>query len=166
MDESERGKWKALLKKNEFFSVFTSGELDEFLKSGQASKFRMHEYLVKENTDAKKFYVILKGKVDIVKEIAIKGKTQISSLEAGYVVGEIAMLLNEKRTATVITGEETFVFSIEADKIDNLPIETQAKLYKQLAIFLSKKLKSLSKASAEQLIGMSEWYQGPGKYGT
>jgi len=166
MDQVEQSKWKTLLKTNDFFGVFSDEELDQFLNVGHASRYRMHEYIVKENTQAKKFYVILKGKVDIVKEIAVKGKTQISSLEAGYVIGEIAMLLSEKRTATVIAGEETFVFSIEADEIVHLPVEMQAKLYRQLAVFLSKKLKSLSRASAEQLLGLSEWYLGDGKYGS
>ncbi|MDH5541695.1 MAG: cyclic nucleotide-binding domain-containing protein [Nitrospinota bacterium] len=159
MEITSGEKWKTLLKATSFFSPFDDAELDEFLKFGEGRKYRMHEYVIREKDPSSRLYIILRGRVSIVKDSAMQNKTQIGTLEAGYVIGEIATLLKEKRTATIIASEETFMFTLESALIENMSQKAQTKFYKQLAIYLAKKLKAISLTTAQQTIWLSDWYK-------
>ena len=159
MEATSDNKWKALLKATGFFSPFDDSELEELLKFGEGRKYRMHEYIIREKDPSSRLYIILHGRVSIVKDSAMQNKTQIGTLEAGYVIGEIATLLNERRTATIIASEETFMFTMESALIEQLSPKAQIKFYKQLAIYLAKKLKAISLTSAQQTIWLSDWYK-------
>ncbi len=144
MESDDRPKWKLLLKSIKFFSGFADEHLDELLNFSEVRKFQLHSYIIKEGEKNFSFYVVLKGNVNIVKETGVKGKKTITSLPAGECFGEIAVLLNEPRSASVIAGGEVTVFRIHGNKIAELSVETREKLYKQLAINLAEHLKETS----------------------
>lgn len=140
-DSSDKNKWAELLKSIEFFKPFGVGELDEMLESSVVKKYETRDIIIKENHEADTFYVILSGKARVLKKDGIGVKREIMTLSAGDCFGEMAILLDEPRVATIIAASECTVFVIDKDEIDKLRIETREKLYRQFAIIISKRLK-------------------------
>ena len=140
-DSSNKGKWTELLKSVEFFKPFIEGELDEMLEASLIKKYPTRGIIIKEDQEADTFYVILSGKARVVKKDKIDVKRDIMTLDSGDCFGEMAILLDETRAATIVAKKECTVFVINKDEIDKLRIETREKLYRQFAIMISKRLK-------------------------
>jgi len=102
--------------------------------------FITNDFIVKENTEGDKFFLINKGKVKIVRD----GKV-IRELEKGNYFGEISLLNKENRTASVIAIEETICYALSKDDflsiIDPHILEMiRSKIYLQDASILLKDL--------------------------
>ncbi len=65
------------------------------------------ELLMRQGEPAKSFMIIVSGEVE-VRHTGTDGVTAIASLCAGLIVGEIALLRNAPRTATVIAIDEVY----------------------------------------------------------
>jgi Cyclic nucleotide-binding domain/FHA domain len=77
-------------------------------------QFSPQEVLIKENEPGESAYVIEKGRVEISKEL--HGiKTHIAFLEAGDTFGEMSMIDERLRSATVTALEETLVRELHRD---------------------------------------------------
>lgn len=140
MAESELEEIKKLVKGAEFFEPFTDAEIDELLQISSYAKFELNKVIIREAKYGHRFYVIIKGAAKIVKGLGGDHSQTLAILTAGDCVGEIAMLLDEPRTATVIAGVDCHVFEVEGDFISRLSQQVQTKLYRQFAINLAKRL--------------------------
>ena len=86
----------------------------DFLKNAMVVKCQLDDVIVAESDGGKSIGIVKKGKVKVVKE----GGT-IVELKTGDVFGEIAFVLNSKRTATLMAAEENtevLLFSVSAIK--------------------------------------------------
>ncbi len=149
MQVVERDKWKLLLKSIEFFKIFDESELDELLSNSNVKKYGVRDWIIKEDREADSFFVILRGKANIIKENYAKAKRTIGEINEGDCFGEMAVLLKQARSASVMAGTETFIFEISAGEIENLKLETQLKLYRRFAIVLATRLKVSSSKIAD-----------------
>ncbi len=137
----DRVKWKALMKSLEFFEPFADADLDELLDCSDVKKYNMQDYIIKEAKEGYAFYVIMRGSAHIIKRDALNVKREIAQLSTGDCFGEMAVLLEEPRTASVKAGNDCYVFEINGDQISKLKMETQMKLFRGFAITLAKRLK-------------------------
>lgn len=144
MEKVQRDKWRILLKGVAFFKPFTDQELDDILEYGAMNRYEAHSYIVHETKKENAFYVILRGETSVIKGDALRGKTQLAKLVEGDCFGEIAIVLNEARSASVMAVNEVFLFRLDAEQIDKLQEKTQGKLYKQFAVNLANQLKMMS----------------------
>ena len=151
MSQTDREKWKLLLKSIEFFENFESEELDELIDKATVSRYSTNEWIVKEAKQADSFYVILRGKASIIKLNYAKAKQKIGELNEGDCFGEIAVLLEEARSASVMAARETFLFEINTTQIESLHVLTQLKLYRQFARVLALRLKLSSARIADNV---------------
>lgn len=156
MDVLEKSKWKLLLNSIEFFKSFSDDELEELIGLCEVRKYSMHDFIVKEDKKAISFYVVLKGKASIIKINTLKQKRKIAELKGGDCFGEMAVLLEETRSASIMASGECFIFEINAEQINELKMETQVKLYKQFAIVLAGRLKNSSSVVADTLYEPAE----------
>jgi len=139
-----------LLQAVDFFTPFTGEELTELLNYGQIKKYASHEYVIHEDAVDSSFFVILRGKVMIIKESDTKRrKVKIANLAEGEVIGEMAMLLDGHRSASVMAASECCVFAADGQAIGRLSCEIQLKFIRQVAKFMAVKLKKQSKALVE-----------------
>lgn len=139
--KSGSAQWLALMKSLDFFEPFGDKELDELLKFCSAKKYSSGEYILREANEGYTFYLLLQGEAQIIKKDAMGLKHEIARLKKGDCFGEMAMLLEEARAASVKAGSECYVFEIDGEEIKNLEMETQMKLFRQFAIILAKRLK-------------------------
>ena len=103
-----------LIKKFAFFKDFTDEDLKEFLEFSFSLKIRPGEVLFKEGSYGADIYIIKSGKAEILK----KGKEKefkIAEVEEGNIVGEIAWILGEKRSATLKAKTDLEVLRIDGD---------------------------------------------------
>ncbi len=139
-----------MLRSVDFFSAFVDDELAELLKFGIIKKFGAQEYIIKEDSLDYSFFVILKGKVSIIKESANKRrKLKIATLDVGDCFGEMALLLDGQRCASVMAAMECFAFVTDGQSLEQMDIETQLKFIRQVAKHMAIKLKNQSTALVE-----------------
>lgn len=149
--EEDREKYKQILKNEKFFSTFDDAELDELLDYGEVKKYSINEYIIKEDNVDYTFYVILRGQVSIIKGKHGNINRNIASLAEGNCFGEMAVLLDGHRSASVLAAIECVLFKISGSEIEKMPMETQLKLYRQFAIGLASRLKDTSETVSEQI---------------
>jgi len=140
MDAAQREKWKQLMKSIDFFKQLDNSELEELLDHCQVRKYEYNELIVKESNAGNIFYVVMQGSVKIIKGDLLKTNRTLATIAKGDCFGEMALLLDEPRTATVIAGTDCILFEIDGN-IEGLKPETQVKIFRQFAINLSRRLK-------------------------
>ncbi|MBL91538.1 MAG: hypothetical protein CMH56_06960 [Myxococcales bacterium] len=80
-----------------------------FANSGEVEHLEPEKVIIEQNEIGTDFYLLLRGSVDI-----LKNDQQVQTIEQGGFFGEIALLADTPRTATVRTAESTSVLRIEA----------------------------------------------------
>ncbi len=111
--------------------------LIKILKDIKIIKYQTGEIIIKEGDEDETMYYILLGSVKVVKQNKL-----LTILQNGTLIGEMATLLKEKRTASIISSTNTAIISF---KIDFSLFHTDlgyyfAIIYKNLSIELAKKL--------------------------
>lgn len=119
------------LRKIYIFKNLSEQKLIALSKLMKKEKFNQNQFIVKEDTEGDKFYLINKGRVKIVRD----NKT-IRELEKGNYFGEISLLNKENRTASVIAIEETICYVLSKDDFlsiidQNILDSIKSKIYLQ-----------------------------------
>lgn len=132
--------WEKLLLSTEFFGSFSHDECGEVLKFCEIRKYGVQEYVFEENQPGKTFFVILKGVAHIVVKDSLNVKREVGKLTAGDCFGEIAILLEGQRSASVRAGEESYILKMSSDSIEKCGKDTQIKIYRSFGVMLAKRL--------------------------
>ncbi len=140
MKNEQQNKNIKLMKSVDFFKPFADSELDDLLNICQVLKFVENEVIIKESRLDYQFYIILNGNVFITRDSLSNPMNHIAKLSRGDCFGEMALLLNEPRTASVVARKECYLFEING-KVEKLQLATQVKIFRQFSITLSKRLK-------------------------
>ena len=85
-----------------------AAELETVMRRGTIVDVDAGVALINENTFGREFLVILDGTVDVLRDDAV-----VASLGSGDIVGEIALLENTRRNATVVatSGAQVLAFN-------------------------------------------------------
>ncbi|TGE30963.1 cyclic nucleotide-binding domain-containing protein [Desulfosporosinus sp. Sb-LF] len=91
-----------IIKRMPIFSEFTAPQISSLVSKLSAEQFATGSVIIHQGTVGDKFYVIKSGKVDVlIWHAPSKQYKALATLTAGEYFGEIALLLNIPRTATV-----------------------------------------------------------------
>ncbi|MDD4976103.1 MAG: cyclic nucleotide-binding domain-containing protein [Bacteriovorax sp.] len=93
------------------FKDFPPEVMNLFVEAGDLVIFPRGHNIVDEGEDDKTFYLLIKGKVDVY-----KGDQKIAELGQGDFFGEVALIANVPRTASIHTVEESLFLYIEDKK--------------------------------------------------
>jgi CRP-like cAMP-binding protein len=96
---------RAVLKRISFLEHLKVSELDELIAGLGKRPFQAGEVIIRQGDPGETFYVIASGSVGVFRERLFR-KRRIAGLQANDYFGEMALIDNAKRTATVI-GEES-----------------------------------------------------------
>ena len=102
------------LKKINLFNDTSENKLIDICTMMKKEKFSKGETIFSEGEMGNKLYLIKKGKVK-----AFKNKKFIRELCEGNCFGEVALLINEPRTATVIAETDVSCFSLTKDDFNS-----------------------------------------------
>jgi len=97
------------------FPGITAGEVEELISMGKVVEYPAGIDLCHENALEDTFYIILEGQVEVTKVINNSLTRQLKTLSAGDFFGEMALIHNAPRAATVKTISP--LRSLEIDKI-------------------------------------------------
>ena len=126
------------LSKIDLFSEFPVNSLAELCKSFSSAKYPASSTIITEGDEGDLFYIIVRGHVEILKRIHDRD-TRVKILEDGDFFGEIALLSNVPRTATVRTVAPTLLISLKRSRFLELTSSVpgmQEKLEKAMDIRL------------------------------
>lgn len=113
-----------------FFNAFSIYERHQLVADPRRLLVaKQGETIIQENDASNNFYIVLKGKVSVVKR---GSKHQFSSFGPGNCFGEIAFLTGVPRSADVVANESTILFTIDRDLYQNIGVEIREKMKDQI----------------------------------
>lgn len=74
--------------------------------------YRPGDTICEEGSSAERFYIVRQGKVEVWKDYHSEGRDLLAILEAGHLFGEMALIDDLPRSATVVTRELARLFYI------------------------------------------------------
>ena len=128
------------LNKISFFANFDTHEIRQFLAVSKWLKVPAGTTIIKEGTVEQVFYILVKGKVSVFKNLGSDGKTlELTTLRPGDCFGEMALVGETKRTAGVKTTKDSFILRVEPNIISTSNVFLQLKFYKRFCeIFVTR----------------------------
>ena len=104
----------------ELFGVIDTDTMNELLKITTVHHYHSGQVLFEEGAEAKGLYVVLSGRM-IVETTDIDGQTQrMAVVKAPETVGELALLADTRRSATVIAARESTVARLDKGSFNSL----------------------------------------------
>jgi signal transduction histidine kinase len=95
-------------------------EIDELISRAQVKNYTQGMILCHEGAEETKFYILLDGKVDVTKTINNVEQRYLKSLDAGAFFGEMALIHNAPRAATVLAASAVTVLEIDKENFDRV----------------------------------------------
>lgn len=120
------------------FYDFYDQEIEKILSGCCVLKFKEGEYILKQGEEGTEIFIILLGKVEIIKETKA-GPLLIGNLLKGDLFGELVLINKNKRTASVKALTDCEILVIEYKSIFNL-YKKDAKIFALLLLNLARLL--------------------------
>jgi CRP/FNR family transcriptional regulator, cyclic AMP receptor protein len=168
---------RAALLASELFQVMRPAELDEILKLASERRYRRGQAIFQKGDNGSSMMAVLRGRVR-VSSVSSEGKeVTLNVINPGQVVGEIALLDGEPRSADCTATDDTLLLVLERRQF--LPyLQNNPDLTLRMLAVLCRKLRRTSNALEELalfdlpgrlarvLLNLSEDYGRPDKDGT
>ncbi len=130
-----------LLRRVTYFESCTDVDLRQLIEYGYRQLFSAGQIVCQENDPGDSFYIILAGSVEVFSQRAEK---YIATIHAGEFFGEMSLLLGTPRSATVRTLEDSILFVVSHNDLQQLLIAHQ-ELADEIAKKLAERQQSLRK---------------------
>lgn len=146
----EEGSLPAPLKAVPFLNSFTDEQLDEVLNSSSLLQCDPGDVIIQEGSIDSRIYVLLSGQL----EVHVGGKKVTAIARPGDVFGELALVNQDKRAASVIAGTRSLCLAVDQKFLQDIhPREEDpafhAALFEFVARLVTKKLDATSRRLAE-----------------
>ncbi len=109
-----------VLKNNIIFSNLSEKDLRQIAELSRELSFKKGETIIKENEIADAFYIIVKGKVEIVKEGEESQEEVLATKSEGEVFGEMAVIDELPRSATIRATTNIELLRLDKDSFKKL----------------------------------------------
>ncbi len=116
--------------------------LEEVAALAEETSLRKGEWLFREGDDADALYAVRLGHLEVVRESAAEGAHALNTLTRGAVLGELALLSDSQRSASVRALRDS-----ELLRIDRASFESLLRSEPELAIGLARSLSDQLQAS-------------------
>lgn len=114
LGEQER---RRLLARSPIFSELSGSELDALASKARCVRFAPGEVVVLEGEKGSSLFQLVNGVVEVLKEKPQEPPFQVANLNPGDVFGEMSMLTDSERSATVQAVSECLLLEVDRDDI-------------------------------------------------
>ena len=146
----DHGDLPASLRAVPFLSSFTEDQLDDVLNSSSLLQCDPGDIIIKEGTIDSRFYILLSGEL----EVRVAGKKVASIARIGEVFGELALVNQDRRLASVISPAKAVCLAVDQKFLQDIRPRDEdpafhASLYEFVARLIARKLDLTSRRLAE-----------------
>lgn len=146
----EEGQLPVHLKAVPFLNSFSDDQLDEVLNSSSLIEAEDGDVIIREGSIDSRIYVLLNGTLDV----CVGGKKVASITRPGEVFGELAIVNQDKRLASVLAAGHAVCLAVDQKFLQDLhPREEDpafhAALYEFVARVIARKLDATSRRLAD-----------------
>ena len=134
-----------LIERVDVFAGLTQQELVQLLEHSEKCTFDPGEAIVREGSSGAFLYVIIEGTVSVLKTGTSKRGTELARLSSGDSFGEISLVDQRERSATVVALTPCVLLRLSESECWRLP-QISAKIFRNLACILAKRLRDMDEA--------------------
>lgn len=145
---------KNILRQYELFSGMLEDELTYVAAKARIVSFPTNEILFKEGDIADRMFIIVKGEVVVTKCLG-SGQRELRRMNCGECFGEMALLGEKIRSATVTTSMNTECVEMTEDDLINIISQHKA-VAKYFFQLLNKRIKYSEEQSGQQILNAHE----------
>ena len=125
-------------------------EIEELIALSQVISYPATSILCREGSLETKFYILLEGKVEVTKTINNSEERKLKILEAGDFFGEMAIMHNAPRAASVTALSPVTVLEIEKENFDSV-IQHSSTITIAMVREISRRLRENDEMAVEDL---------------
>jgi CRP-like cAMP-binding protein/predicted acylesterase/phospholipase RssA len=118
LDEVRHRRRAAALERVSLFKLISPEELATVQKDFVEQTFRKGEAVCRAGEESNTFYIVLSGELDVWS--SAEPPTRLARLGTGDFFGELAVILGEKRSATVVASQRTQVLGLPKEAFTRL----------------------------------------------
>ncbi|NUM52451.1 MAG: cyclic nucleotide-binding domain-containing protein [Candidatus Hydrogenedentes bacterium] len=108
-------KYEQLAKRVALFNGLDAEDVAKIFSKGMTMEVEKGNVLFYQGTTGNQMYVVLGGRIDL-----FDGKKHLTSMRTGDLFGEMAVIMNEPRTASAVAGETSRVFVLSETVFEKL----------------------------------------------
>jgi CRP/FNR family transcriptional regulator, cyclic AMP receptor protein len=144
----EEGKLPSPLNQIPFFENFQDGHLNDILYSSYFIQADAGDAIISEGQEDSRIFILLTGNLAVT-----KGDEEIAHItKAGEIFGELAIVSNDKRSASVVAKASTLCLVIDQKFLQEIKSEEENPgYYAALYGFISRVLAARLKAATETI---------------
>ena len=88
------------------FACFEPDHLQTIARAAQSLSYQQADVIIREGERDRRLFVVLEGSVEVIKSYGDKQQRVLGELGAGSYFGEMALLNDEPRSATVVAKSD------------------------------------------------------------
>lgn len=138
-DKSDIVLLTSILSSVRLFDGMRREEILRLLNLMRKSTHQEGHYIFREGDFGATLYVLASGEAEVQKSAGSRKVTTLATLQPGDTFGEVALVRDHVRTASVYAREQCLVLAMETSSLQNLP-EIAAKLYLNISRLLADRL--------------------------
>lgn len=144
----EQGTVPVELSRVPFLNTFSEEQLDDVLSSSNLIQAEPGDTIIQEGSIDSRIYVLLSGKL----HVKVGAKHVASITRAGEVFGELALINQDKRVASVEAGEKAVCLAVDQKFLQDLrPREEDPEFHASLFEFVARLIAKKLVATSERL---------------
>jgi CRP-like cAMP-binding protein len=141
--------------------VFTATDADELVKMGNTRALNRGAYLFKADEPGNTLCIVLQGSLDVVLGQGGTGETVVATVGPGQVVGELEVMTQIPRVASLLATEEALLLELPAERLEQL-LRLNRPAANKLVAFIAKTLARRLEAVNERILGKEPPSPRPG----
>jgi signal transduction histidine kinase len=142
--------YRSFLRRVFFLKDLADNEIDELARLSGEEKFAEGELIFMEGAVADKFYIVMTGKVEVWKSYRDERRSLLAVHGAGHFFGEMALIDELPRSATLIAREPTTTLFINREDFQRM-IRSNASIALSVMMSISLMVRSSNETFVEDL---------------
>lgn len=137
-----------ILRRVPLFGQLTLEQLEAINRILDESEYVVGEEVVREGRSGGRLYLLAEGQVDVIKNRGTEREIHLATLGPGDYFGEMAILDEQPRSATVVVSRDARLLALEGDRLKELILEMPELAFEMLRV-LSARIRNVESRMGE-----------------